>query len=562
MNPLTSLLFPRRSRWGALAPLLLAALVAPYPGLAQDGAAVKIEVDATQAIGKLEPFWASQIIHPTERLLTGGGRDFLRLLAETGAARQYVRIYNQPEEAIRVAADGTITYDWGRFDEMAEMILATGNKLKVTFFGMPRELASDPEAVKRRPNGARVCISAPRDYRQWEAMCADFTRHVIASFGLDEVKQWTFRCWNEPDLSGFWHRADMAAYLALYDHFAKGVKDVCPEVRIGGPALSSTKTFVDPKHFRLFLEHVANGINHATGDAGSPIDFLAVHTYGGSGGAGGPGRKFPDVDYMLEQQARYAAMRDEFPELKGLPIHVEEWGETSGGTTGVSAEKPTADVRNSEYGAAFLATWVERHIRMRLNNDRLFESFTFCASGYEKSRAHDFMGFRTLETKNGFHKPILNAYKLLDKLAPELVRTGTVPADGQVSVFATRDEKRITVVLTHYQHDKIHGEGDPSPVRVDLTAHWPAGTPVTLNHWRIDRAHSNACTVFRELGSPGNPTPGEVASIRKRMNLELLEPSRRWDSATMGPLRFDLPCNAVSLLEFTAHGKAGPGNAD
>jgi hypothetical protein len=72
-------------------------------------AEVEIQVDATRAIGNLEPFWASQIIHPTERLLTDEGADLLRLMAETGAARQFVRIYNQPEEAIRVAEDGSIS---------------------------------------------------------------------------------------------------------------------------------------------------------------------------------------------------------------------------------------------------------------------------------------------------------------------------------------------------------------------------------------------------------------------------------------------------------------------
>jgi xylan 1,4-beta-xylosidase len=530
----------------------VAVLLPCRSGLGQDVAEVGIQVDATRAIGNLEPFWASQILHPTERLLTDEGANLLCLMAETGAARQFVRIYNQPEEAIRVAEDGTISYDWGRFDQMAEMILATGNKLKVVFFGMPRELAAHPEAEKLRPSGARVCFSAPKDYRQWEAMCGDFTRHVIGKYGRDEVRQWTFRCWNEPNLPTFWHRADMAAYLKLYDHFAKGVKEVCPEIRIGGPALSSTSTFQDPKFFRMFLEHVTKGVNHATGGTGSPIDFISVHTYGGSGGAGGPGRAFPDVAYMLEQQSLYAGIRDEFPKLRNLPIHVEEWGETSGGTTGVSAQKPTADVRNSEYGAAFLATWVAHHVRMRQDRDRLFRNFTFCGSGYERPRAHDFMGFRTLETKNGFHKPILNAYKLLNKLAPELVHSVTGPAEGPVSTFATRDAKRITVLVTHYRHDRIHGEGDPIPVKLDMAPHWPPGRTLTLQHWRIDREHSNAYTVFRKLGSPKDPTPEQIATVKKGMHLELLEPARNMDSAKPVSLRLNLPPNAVSLLEFTS----------
>lgn len=208
--------------------------------------------------------------------------------------------------------------------------------------------------MKIRPNGARVCILPPKDYRQWEALCADFTRHVVARYGLAEVKQWTFRCWNEPDLPNFWRKADVAEYLKLYDHFAQGLKSVAPAVAVGGPALSSTKTYKEPGNFLRFLHHVANGVNHATGRPGSPIDFLAVHTYGGQSGGPGPGRKFPDVDYLMEPQLRYADMRDRYAQLKHLPIHVEEWGESSSGTTGLS-QQPMAAIRNNEHAAALAA---------------------------------------------------------------------------------------------------------------------------------------------------------------------------------------------------------------
>jgi len=515
---------------------------------AQPLATAQVNVDATRTQGPLEPFWASQIIHPTESLLTERGKGLLRLMAEAGAARQYVRIYNQPEEAIRVGADGKISYDWSRFDEMAALILATGNKPKVVFFGMPQRLSAYPAAVLKRPSGAKVCISPPKDYRQWEELCADFTRHAVQKYGLDEVKRWTFRCWNEPDL-GFWHKADLPEYLKLYDYFAKGVKGVSPEVRIGGPALSSTRTYKQPKNFRLFLEHVANGTNHATGAVGSPIDFIGVHTYGGSGGGGGPGRTFPDVNYMLEQQIRYADMRDEYPKFKGLPLHVEEWGESSGGTKGVS-EQPSADIRNSQYGAAFLVTWVERHIRLRQKDDRHVESFTFCASGYEKTRALDFMGYRTLDTKSGYHKPILNAYKLLSRLAPELVPCDTVQSDGHVSAFATRGASKVTVMMTHFQNDQIDSRGVPQPVLLTIASPWPPGTKVTLRHWRIDGSHSNAYTAFKAMGSPRSPTPSESDAIKKRMGLELLEPARLMTGADWSRLAFDLPCNAVSLIEL------------
>ena len=513
---------------------------------AQD--AVQVKVDATKTIGALEPFWASQIVHPTEFLLTEWGKDFLDMITESGAAQQYIRIYNQPEKAFRKDADGNISYDWSHFDKMAEMILSTGNKLKVAFFSMPVEIAAYPESVTKRPFGALFCKSPPKDYRQWEEMCADFTRHTVNKYGLDEVKQWTFRCWNEPDLSGFWYKADVDEYLKLYDYFAKAVKGVSPEIKIGGPAVSSTNTYKNPDKFKKFLEHVVNGTNHATGEIGSPIDFIAVHTYGGSGAAGGPDRKFPEVDYLIEQQLRYADMRDAYPKLRNLPVHVEEWGEASGGTTGV-ASKPTADIRNSQYSAAFLTAWVERHVRIRTENDRRIGGFTFCSSGYEKIPESDFMGYRTFSTKNGFHKPLLNGYKLLKKLDTDLISVQT-GKNKNITAFATRDKDRISIVVVNYQHEHPFNDGLAEPVLLQVMSHLDTSGNVVVNHWRIDEKHSNAYTAFKDLGSPQLPNPIQIDAIRQKMDLELLEPPQRMKSRNTFEFKFYLPCNAVSLIEI------------
>lgn len=527
-----------------LIPLFLFLMSSTFPPRS-----IQVKVDATRTTGKLEPFWASQIIHPTEFLLTEWGKNFVNLLKESGAAREYIRVYNQPEAAIRISADGKISYDWGRFDEMADIILSTGNKVKVVFFGMPYELAVHPDAVRRRPYGALVCSSPPKDYKQWEELCADFTRHVIKKYGINEVKQWTFRCWNEPDGASFWYKGDLNEYLKLYDYFAKGVKGVHPDIKIGAPALTSTGTYNKPENFRFFLEHVTNGKNHATGETGSPVDYLAIHTYGGNSAGGGPGRDYPEVDYIMEQQKLYADMRDEYPKLKNMPLHVEEWGVSSGGVTGVD-KKPTADVRNSEYGAAFLATLVAEHVKMRQENDRKIEAFTFCSSGYEIIPTRDFMGYRTFDTKNGFQKPILNAYRMLNKLAGDLAIVTLNTSNKHVSAFATHDTKKITIIVANFQNDRINNDGNSYPINLNIDSRWKPGTKLTFNHWRIDKDHSNAYTVFKEIGSPELPNPLEIDAVKKRMYLEMLEPSRQITAKDLSDINFELPCNSVSLIEI------------
>ena len=508
---------------------------------------MKINVDATKIIAPLDPFWAGITFHPTEYLSTQWGEELLRLLAESGAARTFIRLYNQPENAIRVAEDGAISYDWSEFDKRARLILSTDAKPLVVFFGMTFQLALYPDAQKKRSFGAIVSISPPKDYKQWEQLCADFTRHVIDVFGVDEVKQWYFRCWNEPDLADFWHDADVEEYNKLYDYFAHGVKKVHSDIRIGGGSFSSTRTYQNPQQLRVFFNHVTKGKNYATGKTGSPIDYISAHIYGGHGGAGGPGWDYPAVDYVLTVQKKYYEILQDYPELEKLPLFLDEWGVSAGGTRGVDAE-PITVTRNNEYGAAFFAALVAEQIEMQQITGRRFNNMMFCVSGYERRRSSDFMGLRTLHTRNGFHKPILNAYKMLDKLGDMLVETKIAPASPAIHTVATRDAGRIAVLVTNYQHDQPLGSEDLISLSLAVRHDWHG--LVQVHHWRIDREHSNAYTEYIQSGKPEFPNPLEIQRIRDKMGLEMIDSFTLPVSRQGIDILFELPCNAVSLYEF------------
>src|SRR5690606_24855755 len=142
--------------------------------------------------------------------------------------------------------------------------------------------------------------------------------------------------------------------------------------------------------------------------------------------------------YIMDQQMMYSDIRDQYPSLKDFDNHVEERGLSSGGITCME-KMPYSDIRNSQYGAAFHTTLVAKHVQLRLENDRKIESFTFCSSGYETIPTHDFMGYRTFDTKNGFHKPVLNAYKLLFRLAPDLIPVKMDAENKHITAFATSD---------------------------------------------------------------------------------------------------------------------------
>jgi xylan 1,4-beta-xylosidase len=100
-----------------------------------------------------------------------------------------------------------------------------------------------------------------------------------------------------------------------------------------------------------------------------------------------------------------------------------------------------------------------------------------------------------------------------------------------------------------------HDEEAPAPatpVEVVIEGIPPAASRVLLQHYRLDENHSNAYTVWKEMGSPQNPSAEQYARLEAAGQLELLE-SPRWLWAEKGTVRLDfsLPRQGISLLRLS-----------
>ena len=60
-----------------------------------------------------------------------------------------------------------------------------------------------------------------------------FARHCLDRYGLDEIAQWYYEVWNEPNIN-FW-TGSQQDYWKLYDASATALKAVSPRLRVGGP---------------------------------------------------------------------------------------------------------------------------------------------------------------------------------------------------------------------------------------------------------------------------------------------------------------------------------------
>ena len=130
-------------------------------------------------------------------------------------------------------AQGNPVYNWSYVDQIYDGLLDNGIRPFVEISFMPKALAAhlDYQAFWYHP-----IVSPPADYAKWDALITAFAQHLIDRYGIDEVAQWYFEVWNEPNIDFWAGQPKQQTYFELYDHTARALKAVSPRIRVGGPA--------------------------------------------------------------------------------------------------------------------------------------------------------------------------------------------------------------------------------------------------------------------------------------------------------------------------------------
>ena len=193
-------------------------------------------------------------------------------------------VYNEDQ-------NGDPIYDYTTIDLMVDTWLSHNCKPFFELGFMPRDLADPREAedgkAYRFSYGSiteyqlRGWCQPPKDYEKWYDLIYNIVTHLRDRYGVDELEQWYFELWNEPDIF-YWH-GSVEEYCKLYDYTEAAVHAALPSARFGGPATTGS---YDPdghasQFLRAFLDHIKNGVNYYSGRKGTRIDFTSFHTKGG-----------------------------------------------------------------------------------------------------------------------------------------------------------------------------------------------------------------------------------------------------------------------------------------
>ena len=384
----------------------------PDPAAGEHRDEVAIFADAASDTGRLDRVWRMIGSERLTQLEPDGDRDSERVAAEFAAALRQARhdlgarmvrahgILHDDNGVVVVDPGGAIRFDFARVDALYDRLLGLGLRPVVELSFMPAALARDPE---RTVFAYRGIISPPRDWDEWRGLVTALTTHLVGRYGVDEVAQWAFEVWNEPDLDVFWSGTRLE-YLRLYDESARAIKAVHPRLRVGGPATAAA----------TWIETLAA---HAE-QSGVPLDFVSTHTYGNLPVDPRPALRWHGFD--------------------GIPIWWTEWG--------LSATH-FGDVHDGALGAPFILAG--RHSAQgRL--DALAHwviSDHFCELGRPQRLFHNGFGLLTV---GNLRKPRYWAVHLAESLGDQVLATRT-EGDGAgtlVQAWAARHTGGTVDVLT------------------------------------------------------------------------------------------------------------------
>jgi xylan 1,4-beta-xylosidase len=531
---------------------------------------VSIQVDLNKSLGPYKPIYSWFGYDEANFTTMKDGRRLLSELHDLSPVPVYIRVHHLltsgngvPElkwsstNVFSLDVQGKPVYNFAILDGIFDAFKQAGVRPMVELGFMPKDLTSgaDPYQVHYPQNTTAGSSNAPpKDYVVWEELVRKVTEHLIQRYGKEETLKWYWEVWNEPDIS-YWHGTP-EEYFKLYDYSVAGVRAALPGALVGGPATTGANSLDAAKFLDDFLKHCAEDHSAADGKP-IPLDFISYHPKGKPTIIDGHVRMGLGSELINTSEGFRIVAK--YPQFIHLPIILSE-ADPEGCAACSAKVNPANAYRNGPlypaYTAAALKAMFELQDRYKVNLISMLSwSFEFEDREY-------FEGFRTLST-NGIDKPVLNVFRMAALMSGDRVATSSiaaVPLDDiiksgvtrspDIDALATRGDRQAAVLLWNYHDDDAPADASEVTVRVNGL---PAGQKkVLLTHYRIDDRHSNAYTVWKEMGSPQAPTSEQYARLKASGGLELLE-SPRWVDVDAGTIviHTSLPRQGTSLLRVT-----------
>jgi len=494
-----------------LLPLAAGAVLALAHAVAAQTVAEAVDIDSSAPSHPLPHFW--------ERMF-GSGRAILSLresyrhdLRETKRITdfEFVRFHAIFQDEVGMYdedAAGNPVYNFSYVDQIYDGLLENKVRPFVEMSFMPKKLTSDPNAL--HAFWYKQNVAPPKDWNRWGQMIEAFTRHLVQRYGLEEVSQWYFEVWNEPNLDFWVGNPKEETYYQLYDQAAQAVKRVSPRLRVGGPATAQA-AWAD-----RFLAHCKG--------KSIPVDFVSSHVYGND--------KAEDVFGTHEQISRNKmvcrSVKKVHDQIAASPFPKMPliWTEYN------AAYDNNPAVTDSAYMGPFLANTIRECDGLVDVMSYWSFSDVFEEQGVVKT---PFYGGFGLLAERSIPKAAFNDFALLHRLGDSRL---DVSSD---SALVTR-RKDGSLVIAAWNLFLPEEAGSPKTLTLRFRG---ADPPKSVRVTIVDKEHGSPLPAWEKMGSPVSPTEPQIAELRKAAAL----PATKTMALTNGSLSLALQPHALALIE-------------
>jgi xylan 1,4-beta-xylosidase len=401
---------------------------------------------------------------------------------------------------------GNPHYNFTYVDQIYDGLLHNGVRPFVELSFMPKDLAARPD---HQGFWYKPVVSPPKNYAAWDDLITQFTRHLVDRYGIDEVSQWYFEVWNEPNLKFWSGQPEEATYFELYDHTARAIKKVNERLRVGGPSTAQAAWIGD------FIAHtVQNNV---------PLDFVSSHIYGMDKASVvfGTDEVIPKAE-MVYRGTKWMHDQIQASARPNLPLIVSEF----------SASRVNTGNRDTLY----MGPWLANVVRECDGLTKMMSFWPF-ADVFEEhgvpSGPFAPEGGRGLIAPDDIPKPSYVAFALLHRLGEQRIPN---PADD--AIVTRRPDKTLVIALWNAVET-----GSARAVELKFR-HLPVGAKAVI--YRLDEAHGDTRAAFRAMGSPRYPTSAQVAQLWKAAKITPAETS----PVTNSWLTLQLPAQGLALIEI------------
>lgn len=340
---------------------------------------------------------------------------------------------------------------------------------------MPKKLASGEQTIFYW----RGNTTPPKDYEEWCKLVKALLNHLIERYG-EEAYEYPIEVWNEPNLPGFWYKADMQEYFKLFKESFNAIKAVDPRFKVGGPAICGVR---DEEWIREFMKFCRR--------EKLKVDFVTRHHYTTDN---------PEHDghygyaKLREAEDGFANLKttrdiiDSFEEYKGLPIHITEFN---------TSYIPNCPIHDTNLNAAYLGQQLSR--LGDVNESYSYWTFgdIFEEQGVPFTPFHGGFGM----VANGcIPKPTFYAFKFFKQLQGECLKK----EDDAIVLKTDKGYKACAWNICPQGEDKS----------IDMTITLPGEGEYSVICQTVDETTCNPLKLWHDMGEPAHLTKEQTKLLR------------------------------------------------